>query len=124
VTVTHRLASVMHADRILVLDGGRLVEQGQHAALLAQGGVYAHLWEKQSGFVVNEDSTSATVNPTRLRAIPMFASLVDTLLQEIVVRFVTEHFPLSAPSVTQVIQATNLSTLSAAPVVAPRTELP
>jgi len=93
VTVTHRLASVMHADRILVLDEGRLVEQGQHAALLAHGGVYAHLWEKQSGFVVNEDSTSATVNTTRLRAIPMFTSMMDVLLQEIAVRFVTEHFP-------------------------------
>jgi ATP-binding cassette subfamily B protein len=38
VTVTHRLASVRHADRIFVLDRGRLVECGQHDELLTQGG--------------------------------------------------------------------------------------
>jgi ATP-binding cassette, subfamily B, bacterial MsbA len=41
--IAHRLATIQHADRILVLDGGRLVEQGTHAALLASGGAYARL---------------------------------------------------------------------------------
>ncbi len=44
IMVTHRLQSVVHADHVLVFDHGRLVEQGGHAALLAQGGRYARLW--------------------------------------------------------------------------------
>lgn len=41
--IAHRLATVRQADRIIVMDGGRIVEQGTHAALTAQGGLYAHL---------------------------------------------------------------------------------
>ncbi|WP_027015481.1 ABC transporter ATP-binding protein [Comamonas composti] len=47
VAIAHRLASVRHADQILVLDQGRLVEQGRHAELLRLGGVYARLWAAQ-----------------------------------------------------------------------------
>ncbi|RZO32820.1 MAG: ATP-binding cassette domain-containing protein, partial [Rhodospirillaceae bacterium] len=46
--IAHRLSTVMHADLILVLDGGRLVEQGNHEKLLAQKGLYADLWERQT----------------------------------------------------------------------------
>lgn len=45
--IAHRLSTVEHADQILVLDDGRLVEQGTHAELLARGGVYAHLHAMQ-----------------------------------------------------------------------------
>jgi subfamily B ATP-binding cassette protein MsbA len=45
--IAHRLSTVEHADQVLVLDGGRLVEQGTHAELLARGGVYAHLHAMQ-----------------------------------------------------------------------------
>ena len=41
--IAHRLATVQKADRIVVLDGSQIVEQGTHAALVAQGGVYARL---------------------------------------------------------------------------------
>ena len=45
--IAHRLSTVEHADQVLVLDGGRLVEQGTHASLLAKGGLYAHLHRMQ-----------------------------------------------------------------------------
>ncbi len=41
--IAHRLSTIEHADQVLVLDQGRLVEQGTHAELLARGGLYAHL---------------------------------------------------------------------------------
>jgi ABC-type transport system involved in Fe-S cluster assembly fused permease/ATPase subunit len=45
--IAHRLSTVVKADEILVLDQGRIVERGDHAALLAQGGVYAAMWARQ-----------------------------------------------------------------------------
>ena len=45
--IAHRLSTIMDADQILVMDQGRIVERGAHAELLAQGGVYAHLWQLQ-----------------------------------------------------------------------------
>lgn len=45
--IAHRLSTLHDVDRILVIDGGRLVEEGQHDALLRQGGVYAGLYEAQ-----------------------------------------------------------------------------
>lgn len=47
VIVAHRIASVMHADEILVLDEGRVVERGTHAELVENGGLYASLYERQ-----------------------------------------------------------------------------
>ena len=45
--ITHRLRAAEAADHIVVLEGGRVVEQGSHAALLTRGGVYARLWRVQ-----------------------------------------------------------------------------
>ena len=47
--IAHRLSTVRHADRIVVLEHGRLVESGSHDALIRQGGAYANLWRVQAG---------------------------------------------------------------------------
>jgi len=48
ILITHRIAPLLRADRIVVLEGGRVVETGDHSTLLAQGGIYADLyWQRQ-----------------------------------------------------------------------------
>jgi ATP-binding cassette subfamily B protein len=47
--IAHRLSTVRHADRILVMDHGEIIEDGTHDALVARGGVYARLWSVQTG---------------------------------------------------------------------------
>lgn len=93
IEVTHRLASVTHADRIFVLDRGRLVESGQHQELLSQHGLYAQLWQKQNGLRLSADGMTATVDAAWLRAIPMFAALDIDILEAVVHYFMTERLP-------------------------------
>ena len=49
IVVAHRLSTVASLDRIVVLDGGRVVEDGPHAELIEAGGAYANLWSRQTG---------------------------------------------------------------------------
>ena len=49
IAIAHRLSTIAAMDRLVVLEQGRIVEQGTHATLLASGGHYAKLWERQSG---------------------------------------------------------------------------
>jgi len=56
VAIAHRLSTIAAMDRLIVLDKGRIVEEGSHRELLARGGLYARLWAHQSGgFLVEED---------------------------------------------------------------------
>ena len=49
--IAHRLSTVVHADQIVVLDGGRVAERGTHGELLAKGGLYAEMWTRQAAEV-------------------------------------------------------------------------
>jgi ATP-binding cassette, subfamily B, multidrug efflux pump len=55
VAIAHRLSTIAAMDRLIVLDKGRIVEQGDHRSLLAHGGLYARLWEHQSGGFLGEE---------------------------------------------------------------------
>ena len=54
VAIAHRLSTIAAMDRLIVLDKGRIVEEGDHASLLARGGLYARLWAHQSGGFLGE----------------------------------------------------------------------
>lgn len=53
--IAHRLSTIAAMDRIIVLDRGRIVETGSHEALLAQNGLYARYWKRQSGGFIGTD---------------------------------------------------------------------
>ncbi|MBV7329476.1 ATP-binding cassette domain-containing protein [Chloroflexi bacterium TSY] len=87
ITVTHRLSTIVHTDRIFVLNEGRLVESGTHDMLLERQGLYAQLWHKQSGFEISDDGRMAKVHASYLRQLPLFATLDTAVLDTIASRF-------------------------------------
>ncbi len=59
IAIAHRLSTIAAMDRLVVLDAGRIVEEGTHAQLLAAGGHYAQLWQRQSGGFLDLDASPA-----------------------------------------------------------------
>jgi ATP-binding cassette subfamily B protein len=90
--VTHRLASAMFVDHIVVMDQGQVREQGRHDELLARGGLYQRLWQMQAGFVVSGDGQHAEVSGERLRAIPLFRDVDTNALEALAGRFVSRSY--------------------------------
>jgi ATP-binding cassette subfamily B multidrug efflux pump len=59
IAIAHRLSTIAAMDRLVVMDKGNIVEEGSHRELLAQGGLYAQLWERQSGGFIGIDEAAA-----------------------------------------------------------------
>lgn len=91
--VTHRLASVVNADRVVVLERGEVVEQGTHEELLKAKGLYYRLWGQQNGFSDEAEGGDepVTVGATRLQTIPFFANLGGNMLTALASRFEAER---------------------------------
>jgi ATP-binding cassette subfamily B multidrug efflux pump len=56
IAIAHRLSTIAAMDRLIIMDEGRIVEQGTHADLLRRGGLYAELWARQSGGFLAQDA--------------------------------------------------------------------
>jgi len=59
IAIAHRLSTIAQMDRIIVLDDGRIVEEGSHSELLARNGLYASFWKHQSGGFINADTAES-----------------------------------------------------------------
>jgi len=59
IAIAHRLSTISRMDRIVVMDEGRIVEQGNHADLLASNGLYARFWNRQSGGFIQTEEAAA-----------------------------------------------------------------
>ena len=93
ISVTHRLELAPNTDGIYVFQEGRLVESGRHEDLLKLGGLYAQLWRKQTGFVIQDNGNRAEAKPERLRDIPILSILDEESLKAVANLFITEHYP-------------------------------
>ena len=59
IAVAHRLSTIAAMDRLIIMDKGRIVEEGTHAELLKRNGLYANLWKRQSGGFIARDTAEA-----------------------------------------------------------------
>ena len=99
VSITHRLSLAATADRVLVLDGGRLVEQGSHAELARAGGLYQQLWDEQQGRAPRVPR--AALDPSQLAAIPLLAGSSAEELETLAGLLVRERYAADEEVVRQ-----------------------
>jgi ATP-binding cassette subfamily B multidrug efflux pump len=64
VAIAHRLSTIAAMDRLVVMDRGRIIEEGDHRSLLARGGLYARLWEHQSGGFLGDEADEDYLDET------------------------------------------------------------
>jgi ABC-type multidrug transport system fused ATPase/permease subunit len=55
VVIAHRLSTIQRMDRIVVINEGKIIEEGSHRGLLKHGGLYARLWKHQSGGFLEQE---------------------------------------------------------------------
>ncbi len=58
IAIAHRLSTIAAMDRLIIIDKGQIIEQGSHAELLKQKGIYAQLWAHQTGGFIGEENTT------------------------------------------------------------------
>jgi ATP-binding cassette subfamily B multidrug efflux pump len=89
VAIAHRLSTIAAMDRLIVLDKGRIVEEGDHRSLLAQGGLYARLWAHQSGGFLGDDDSEPedqVATPNAAHEVELAAAASDTKPQRLAAR--------------------------------------
>ena len=96
-SVTHHLETVTKMDQIIVMQHGRVAQQGTHQFLLDQRGPYADLWRKQSGFTLSGDGSRAECEPDRLKLVPLFQDLDLPRLKKISQSLFSEYVHKDRP---------------------------
>jgi ATP-binding cassette subfamily B multidrug efflux pump len=82
IAIAHRLSTIARMDRLIVLEQGRIVEQGSHAELITLGGHYAKLWAHQSGGFLTEDVPDAALDDAPAEGLPQEAGPLDEMRAE------------------------------------------
>ena len=59
IAIAHRLSTIAAMDRLIIMDEGRIIEDGSHTELLRAGGLYASLWQRQSGGFLAREAEAA-----------------------------------------------------------------
>jgi ATP-binding cassette, subfamily B, bacterial len=93
--------AMLRDPEIMLLDEGRIVEQGSHYELIAANGMYAGMWRKQAGFTFSADGTHVDVDAQRLKAFPILENLDEDKLAELSPFFATDTFPAGREIVRQ-----------------------
>jgi ABC-type multidrug transport system ATPase subunit len=81
--IAHRLSTIRNADKIIALEGGRIIEIGDHCELLSRGGLYSQLYRRQLELaaVGQSETAEACPSPARSKACPEFRRRVEEAVE-------------------------------------------